>query len=55
MKRKTNKAVFNNVERDTSERIAKMYKAIPTRKGERAIERTLAKKLGGPLAEAFFS
>ena len=50
----TNKPTLKTIEDDMQKRIHKMYQSFPNAKVERQVERSMARKLGGPLAEQFF-
>ena len=50
----TDKPTLKAIEDDMQKRIHKMYQNFPDTKTERQVERALARKLGGPLAEQFF-
>ena len=46
---------MQTIEDAMQKRLYEMYKSFPNAKTERQVERAMARKLGGPLAEQFFS
>jgi hypothetical protein len=54
MKNQTNKPTYQTIEEDMEKRLYEMYQSFPDVKTERQVERAMARKLGGPLAEKFF-
>jgi hypothetical protein len=54
-KQRTDRPTYQKIEEDMEKRLYEMYQSFPDAKTERKVERALARKLGGPLAEKFFA
>lgn len=54
MKPIQNNATLDDMEKQLEQKLAKMYRSMPNSEVEGKVERDLARRLGGELAQAFF-